>query len=81
MLTAANAASSVEAEQGDFIEVRLELAWHLARIGGEAHIEKQSESVVRGKRVFHFRALGIGRAELAFAADPQRQIAFHITVR
>jgi hypothetical protein len=81
VLTAANAASPVDAEQGDFVEIRLDPAWHLVRITGDARIEKQRESVVRGKRVFHFRALGIGRAELAFAADAQRQISFHITVR
>jgi hypothetical protein len=79
--TAENSASPIEAEQGDFLEVRLDSEWRLARIGGEARIEKEDETVVGGRRVFRFRALGIGRGELVFAADPRREIVFHVIVR
>jgi hypothetical protein len=88
----------VATEQGDLIEVRLadlgadQGAWRLERQSGDARIEAQGTSLVQDrtglKRVFRFRALGVGSAELVFsrhapavAPTPPEVVTFRISVR
>ena len=83
-LTVDKAGSVTSAEQGDFIEIRLDEnvpadgMWRLSRQSGDARMEPQGEpALARDKtgihRVFRFRALGIGKLALAFGfhAPPQ----------
>jgi hypothetical protein len=77
VLTQAKAGSLTLAEQGDFIEVRLEESksasgtWRLLRQSGSAHVESLGPATLMRdktgtKRVFRFRAVRIGTLELAF---------------
>ena len=80
VLTKEQAGSLTVAEQGDFIEIRLDEQtsaggrWWLERQTGDARIEVQGPAVLvegttgskRVFRVFHLRALGVGALELVF---------------
>src|SRR5438132_7179647 len=98
VLTADIANAIVATEQGDSIEVRLadlgtdQSAWRLERQSGDARIEAQGTSLIQDragvKRVFRFRALGVGSAELVFsrhapggAPAPSEVVTFRISVR
>jgi len=98
VLTADIANAIVATEQGDLIEVRLadlgtgQGAWRLERQSGDARIEAQGTSLIQDragvKRVFRFRALGVGSAELVFsrhapaqAPTPPEVVTFRISVR
>jgi hypothetical protein len=99
VLTADIANAIVATEQGDLIEVRLadlgsdQGAWRLERQSGDARIEAQGTSLIQDrtglKRVFRFRALGVGSAELVFsrhpppaqAPTPPEVLTFRISVR
>jgi hypothetical protein len=84
VLTKYKAGSVTAAEQGDFIEVRLDEPaptqgiWQMSSQTGYARIQALGETALvqdatGTKRVFRFQALGIGELELAFAfhAPPQ----------
>jgi len=98
VLTADIANAIVATEQGDSIEVRLadlgtdQGAWRLERQSGDARIEAQGTSLIQDrtgvKRMFRFRALGVGSAELVFsrhasaqAPPPPEVVTFRISVR
>jgi len=98
VLTADIANAIVATEQGDSIEVRLpdigtdQGAWRLERQSGDARIDAQGTSLIQDgtglKRVFRFRALGVGSAELVFsshaptqAPTPPEVVTFRISVR
>jgi hypothetical protein len=99
MLTIEKAGSLTAAEQGDFIEIRLDEQapadgrWRLSNQSGDARIEAQGETaLVNGKtgikRVFRFRALGIGKLELAFgfhvppqAPEPRQVATFMFAIK
>jgi hypothetical protein len=98
VLTADIANAVVATEQGDSIEVRLadlgadQGAWRLERQSGDARIEAQGTSLIQDrtglKRVFRFRALGVGSAELVFSRHapaqpptPPEVVTFRISVR
>ena len=98
-LTIDKAGSVTAVEQGDFIEIRLDEKepadgiWRRSRQSGDARIESRGEPVLaRDKtgihRVFRFRALGIGRLELAFtfhappeAREPRQVVTFRFVVK
>jgi hypothetical protein len=96
VLTADIANAIVATEQGDLIEVRLadlgsdQGAWRFERQSGDARIEAQGTALIQDrtglKRVFRFRALGVGSAELVFsrhaqAPTPPEVVTFRISVR
>ena len=98
VLTADIANAIVATEQGDLIEVRLadlgadQGTWRLERQSGDARIEAQGTSLIQDstgvKRMFRFRALGVGSAELVFsrhapaqAPTPPEVVTFRISVR
>jgi hypothetical protein len=99
VLTKDIAGSLVTAEQGDFIEIRLDERtpadgnWRLSRQSGDARIEAQgTASLIQDrtgmKRVFRFRALGVGTAELVFlfyapakASEQQTTVTFNFSIR
>ncbi len=77
VLTKDSAGSLTLAEQGDFIEVRLEQltsatgTWRLLRQTGSGRVEPLGQATLARdksgtKRVFRFRAVRIGTLELAF---------------
>lgn len=91
VLTLDKAGSITTAQQGDFIEVRLNEErsgpgrWKLSHQSGDGRIETYGpESLVSDgtvtMRVFRFKASGIGRVELSFSSG-QRVATFRFDIR
>jgi len=92
-----DAGTITTAEQGDFIEIRLNEppsggTWRLSNRLGDARLEAEGADRVVQKetgpiRIFRFRALGVGRSELSFtlfapeSAAPVRELKFMFAVR
>jgi hypothetical protein len=77
-LTLENAGSLTEAEQGDWIEIRLDPAqWRLTRQTGGARLELSGEI----KSAFRYRAAAVGESELTFTGAGQQTATFRFAIR
>lgn len=97
VLTRDQAGSRTQAEQGDFIEVRLQQLdagiWQLLRQTGDGRLKALGQAAfaggdARATQMFRFRAERIGSVELAFvlqaapnAPRPATVVAFDITIK